>query len=84
MRSTPHPTNSRQSRLREKAEEINLVLLEPDVDLWKLRELAISDGGLVNGAWNHEHCRLLPFFQLNSPSFDQLQTLFAAELGPSL
>jgi hypothetical protein len=35
--------------MREKAEEINLVLLAPDVDLWKLRELALSDGGLVNG-----------------------------------
>ena len=34
--------------MRAKAEEINLVLLEPDVDLWKLRELALSEGGLVN------------------------------------
>ena len=33
-----------------KAEEINLVLSEPDVNLWKLRELALSEGGLVNGA----------------------------------
>ena len=38
---------SKQARMRAKAEEINLVLLEPDVDLWKLRELALSDGGLV-------------------------------------
>jgi len=35
--------------MREKAEEINLVLLEPDVDLWRLRELALTEGGLVNG-----------------------------------
>jgi hypothetical protein len=38
-----------QKELQEKAEEINLVLLQPDVDLWKLRELALSEGGLVNG-----------------------------------
>ena len=36
-------------RLTEKAELINRVLSEPEVDLWKLRELALSDGGLVNG-----------------------------------
>jgi hypothetical protein len=35
--------------LDAKAEQINLVLSEPDVDLWKLRELALSEGGLVNG-----------------------------------
>jgi hypothetical protein len=35
--------------LDAKAEEINLVLSEPDVDLWKLRGLALSEGGLVNG-----------------------------------
>jgi hypothetical protein len=33
----------------KKAEEINLVLLQPEVDLWRLRELALSEGGLVNG-----------------------------------
>lgn len=33
----------------DKVEEINAVLSEADVDLWKLRELALSDGGLVNG-----------------------------------
>jgi hypothetical protein len=35
--------------LVEKAVEINLVLSEPEIDLWRLRELAISEGGLVNG-----------------------------------
>jgi hypothetical protein len=35
--------------LDAKAEEINLILSEPDVDLWKLRALALSEGGLVNG-----------------------------------
>ena len=33
----------------DKAKEIALVLSQPDVDLWRLRELAISEGGLVNG-----------------------------------
>lgn len=36
-------------QLEAKAEEINRVLGEEDVDLWKLRELALSEGGLVNG-----------------------------------
>ena len=40
---------SSSPQLQAKAEEINLVLLQPDVDLWKLRELALSEGGLVNG-----------------------------------
>jgi len=35
--------------LKAKAEEINLVLSEPDVNLWKLRGLALTEGGLVNG-----------------------------------
>lgn len=35
--------------LVDKAKEINLVLSEPEVNLWKLRELALSDGGLVTG-----------------------------------
>jgi hypothetical protein len=39
--------------LEAKAEEINLVLSEPDVDLWKLRALALSEGGLVNGTYNN-------------------------------
>ncbi|KAG7339112.1 Rab-GTPase-TBC domain containing protein [Nitzschia inconspicua] len=34
--------------MMRKAEEINLILLQPEVDLWRLRELALSEGGLVN------------------------------------
>ena len=63
--STPQPpppssfttttrTKSSSSYLQQqqkKAEEINLLLLEPEVDLWKLRELALTDGGLVNGMY---------------------------------
>ena len=35
--------------LEEKAREINLVLSQPTVDLWKLRELCLTEGGLVHG-----------------------------------
>ena len=37
------------SDMSAKAEEIRRVLSEPVVDLWKLRELALTEGGLVNG-----------------------------------
>lgn len=40
--------------LTNKANEIKLVLAEPDLDLWRLRELALSDGGLVNGEYRGE------------------------------
>lgn len=46
------PKSPQREDLHHKAEEINLVLLQPDVDLWKLRELALSDGGLVNGKFD--------------------------------
>ncbi len=34
---------------RNKAEEIEKILAKEDVDLWALRELCLSEGGLVNG-----------------------------------
>lgn len=40
---------SSSERLASKTQEIRRVLSEPTVDLWRLRELALSDGGLVNG-----------------------------------
>jgi hypothetical protein len=40
---------SASAAMQTKAEEINLILLQPQVDLWRLRELALSEGGLVNG-----------------------------------
>ena len=40
------------SKLANKAEEIRHILSEPTVDLWRLRELAISEGGLVNGTFS--------------------------------
>lgn len=46
-----------------KAEEIRRILSEPVVDLWKLRELALSEGGLVNGKVNHH--RYLAFFDVH-------------------
>lgn len=36
-------------QLEKKARQIIEVLESPTVDLWKLRGLAISQGGLVNG-----------------------------------
>ncbi|KAL7465734.1 hypothetical protein ACHAXS_006049 [Conticribra weissflogii] len=38
-----NPTN-----MSAKAEEIRRILSEPVVDLWKLREMALTEGGLVN------------------------------------
>jgi hypothetical protein len=38
------------AELEAKKAEINLVLSEPDVDLWKLRELCLTEGGLVDGS----------------------------------
>jgi hypothetical protein len=38
-------------QLVDKAVEINLVLNEPDIDLWRLREFALTEGGLVNGTF---------------------------------
>eukprot|EP00585_Thalassiosira_rotula_P005893 CAMPEP_0196158034 /NCGR_PEP_ID=MMETSP0910-20130528/45114_1 /TAXON_ID=49265 /ORGANISM="Thalassiosira rotula, Strain GSO102" /LENGTH=139 /DNA_ID=CAMNT_0041422837 /DNA_START=108 /DNA_END=523 /DNA_ORIENTATION=- len=43
--SAPSPSSK---RMTAKAEEIRRVLSEPTVDLWKLRELALTEGGLVN------------------------------------
>lgn len=37
-------------RLVEKALHLELVLNEPEIDLWLLRELALTEGGLVNDA----------------------------------
>ena len=44
-----HPEIVAMTDLKEKAEEIDQLLKESPVDLWKLRELALSEGGLVNG-----------------------------------
>ena len=43
---TPPPLPSQD--LSNKAEAINLLLLSPNVNLWKLREYALTEGGLVN------------------------------------
>lgn len=34
---------------QRKAKEISAILSETEVNLWELRELALSEGGLVNG-----------------------------------
>ena len=40
---------NRSPFIHQKVEEIELLLSQPDIDLWKLREFALSPGGLVNG-----------------------------------
>ena len=45
-------------QLSKKAKEISLVLSAPDIDLWKLRELALTEGGLVNGMFG---CRQVTY-----------------------
>jgi hypothetical protein len=45
------PRNSNSMYLQKKAEEIELLLSQPDIDLWKLRGLALTPGGLVNGTF---------------------------------
>jgi len=37
------------NRRKEKLEEIKKVLSAPEVDLWKLREFALTEDGLLNG-----------------------------------
>jgi hypothetical protein len=37
------------SPLEQKIQELNDILSQPEIDLWALRELCLSDGGLVNG-----------------------------------
>ena len=38
--------------LQEKVQEIEGILVHPDgIDLWKLREACLSEGGLVHGTW---------------------------------
>jgi hypothetical protein len=44
--SQPQP---QQPSGKSKEEEIHWILLQPEVDLWRLRELALSKDGLVNG-----------------------------------
>lgn len=46
-----HEMHTNNYQLIEKAVEINLVLNEPEIDLWRLREFALTDGGLVNGTY---------------------------------
>jgi hypothetical protein len=41
-------TDARTAMLQEKADDVQRVLDEPIVDLWLLRELALTEGGLVN------------------------------------
>lgn len=73
-----HPETAK--RLEEKAKEILTVLNSPEgIDLWKLRGLAISEGGLVNGTF-YQNSRNLS----NSTHQNYLQMKFDARRGPNL
>ena len=37
------------SSLEDKKRRLESVLAQPSIDLWELRDLALSEGGLVNG-----------------------------------
>jgi len=41
--------NHLKNEYPEKVAQIQQILDEPNVDLWKLRGLALREGGLVNG-----------------------------------
>jgi hypothetical protein len=68
-----------------------LVLLEPKVDLWKLRALALSEGGLVNGMYTTFLGRHFEKYLTSSSLFCVvpivdlfiMKTLFDNEHGPS-
>jgi hypothetical protein len=47
--STPSPTKSMERLLEEKAMEIEECLARKPVNLWHLRELALTRGGLLQG-----------------------------------
>ena len=47
---TRSPRNQ-NSYLKQKAVEIELLLSQPEIDLWKLRNFALTPGGLVNGTF---------------------------------
>ena len=48
--STATAPSSNNPRMTAKSEEIRRILTEPTVDLWSLREMALTEGGLVSGA----------------------------------
>ena len=50
-------SNNNNLYLQKKAEEIELLLSQPDIDLWKLRGLALMPGGLVNGTFRTKNDR---------------------------
>ena len=44
--------NQKHSYLQQKAQEIEFLLSQDEIDLWKLREFALTPGGLVNGRYS--------------------------------
>ena len=41
--------NSYSAAQQQKLNEITFILSQPDIDLWALRELCLTDGGLIDG-----------------------------------
>lgn len=70
MAAAPSPSPS--GGMAAKAEEIRRVLSEPAVDLWKLRDLALTEGGLVNGAFS---CPPRRARSAGPPAFDSMGIL---------
>lgn len=69
---------------KTKADEINLVLSEPNVNLWKLRELALTEGGLVNGRFDlFNYLNGFSNPNLIFSHFRRIQIIFANARGQS-
>lgn len=48
-KSTKEQPSSNKKSLHPKEKEIINVLSQPEIDLWALRELCVTDGGLISG-----------------------------------
>lgn len=42
------------SAANQKLNEINAILSQPEIDLWALRELCLTEGGLINGKLHND------------------------------
>ena len=48
-KSTKEQSSPNKKSLHPKEKEIVKVLSQPEIDLWALRELCVTDGGLISG-----------------------------------
>lgn len=72
----------------EKAEEISHLLSAEHIELWKLREMALSPGGLVTGTFRKRtdtHLVLIIFVKIrkSQPLLYQCQILCEEKHGPN-